>query len=141
MFLETLTTLMNNRGLSKAQLAKDSGIPYTTIDGFYKKGCENIKLSTLQKLANYFDVTLDYLINGNNFILSTHEKAVIMAYRNNPEMQLAVDRLLNISSDINNEIKVYRAAKSEGSHDDEIVTMSKDKLSKLKEAPETDDNF
>lgn len=141
MFLETLTTLMNNRGLSKAQLAKDSGIPYTTIDGFYKKGCENIKLSTLQKLANYFDVTLDYLINGNNFILSTHEKAVIMAYRNNPEMQLAVDRLLNISSDINNEIKVYRAAKSEGSHDDEIVTMSKDKLNKLKEAPETDDNF
>ena len=107
MFLETLTMLMKNRGLSKAQLAKESGIPYTTIDGFYKKGCENIKLSTLQKLANYFDVTLDYLINGNNFLLSTHEKAVIMAYRNSPEMQAAVDRLLNVesSNSIANDIK------------------------------------
>lgn len=99
MFLETLTKLMNERGLTKSMLAKDSGIPYTTIDGFYKKGCDNVKLSTLQKLAKYFNVTLDYLIFGDNVELTRHEKAVIMAYRNSPDMQPAVDRLLGVPND------------------------------------------
>lgn len=31
--------------------------------------------------------------------LSSHERAVIEAYRNNPEMQAAVDRLLNVEPD------------------------------------------
>ncbi len=64
MFLETLTKLMSERGMTRATLAKASGVPYTTIDGFFKKGCDNVKLSTLQKIAKYFDVTLDYLIYG-----------------------------------------------------------------------------
>lgn len=97
MFLEILTKLMNERGITKSTLAKDSGIPYTTIDGFYKKGCDNVKLSTLQKLAKYFGVTLDYLIYGDVIELTEHEKAVIAAYRNAPDMQAAVDKLLGVS--------------------------------------------
>ena len=62
MFLEILNSLMEERGINKSTLSKESGIPYTTIDGFYKKGCENIKLQTLQKLADYFDVSVDYLL-------------------------------------------------------------------------------
>lgn len=62
MFLAILDALMTEKGINKSTLSKESGIPYTTIDGFYKKGCENIKLSTLQKLAEYFDVSVDYLL-------------------------------------------------------------------------------
>ena len=40
-------------------------MPYTTIDGFYKKGSENAKLSTLKKLCSYFDCSLDYLADDN----------------------------------------------------------------------------
>lgn len=65
MFLITLERLMSERGLNKNTLSKQSGIPYTTIDGFYKKGYDNIKLSTLRQLADFFDVSLDYLITGN----------------------------------------------------------------------------
>lgn len=64
MFLETLTKLMSERGMTRSTLAKASGVPYTTIDGFFKKGCDNVKLSTLQKIAKFFGVTLDYLIYG-----------------------------------------------------------------------------
>jgi len=75
MFLDILEKLMESRGLNKNTLAKESGIPYTTIDGFWKKGCDNIKLSTLIKIANYFEVSLDYLLgyDNNKKTLVTHE--------------------------------------------------------------------
>lgn len=60
-FITKLDKLMQERNINKSQLSKESGIPYTTIDGFYKKGTDNIKLSTLKKLAAYFNCSLDYL--------------------------------------------------------------------------------
>ena len=65
MFLEILNKLMNEKGLNKNTLAKESGIPYTTIAGFYKKGANNVKLSTLKKLADFFNVSVDYFIYGD----------------------------------------------------------------------------
>lgn len=62
-FTDKLNLLMKERGLNKSQLSAESGIPYTTIDGFYKKGSDNIKLSTLRKLATFFDCSLDYLVD------------------------------------------------------------------------------
>ena len=65
MFLKNLDALIAERKINKNILAKESGIPYTTIDGFYKKGWDNVKLSTLLKLAEYFDVSLDWLVLGD----------------------------------------------------------------------------
>lgn len=62
-FLEKLDFLMNRDRLNKHTLAQKSGIPYTTIDAFYKKGYSNTKLSTLEKLCTCFQVSLDYLVN------------------------------------------------------------------------------
>lgn len=61
-FLEKLNYLMEINNINKHILSKESGIPYSTIDNFYKKGYEKAKLPTIQKLAKYFDTTLDYLI-------------------------------------------------------------------------------
>lgn len=63
-FIDRLETLMEKNGINnKSELSKVSGIPYTTIDGFYKKGSDNIKLSTLRKLAECLNCTLDYLVD------------------------------------------------------------------------------
>lgn len=62
---DKLDILMKERNINKAELARESGVPYTTIDGFYKKGSENAKLSTLKKLCSYFDCSLDYLADDN----------------------------------------------------------------------------
>ena len=62
---DKLDILMKERNINKAELASESGVPYTTIDGFYKKGSENAKLSTLKKLCSYFDCSLDYLADDN----------------------------------------------------------------------------
>ena len=64
-FLTKLDKLMNERNINKSQLSKESGVPYTNIDGFYKKGTDNIKLSTLKKLAAFFGCSLDYLADDN----------------------------------------------------------------------------
>ena len=62
-FIEKLDKLMAEKRITKAILSREADIPYTTIDGFYKKGCDNIKLSTLRKLAAYFNCSLDYLVD------------------------------------------------------------------------------
>lgn len=62
MFTDKLDKLLQSRGLNKHSLALETGIPYTTIDGWYKKGCGSMKLSTLCKLADFFDVSIDYLL-------------------------------------------------------------------------------
>ncbi len=59
---EKLDVLMSERNINKSQLSRLSGIPYMTIVNFYEKGTENIKRSTLVKLSQYFDVTVDYLV-------------------------------------------------------------------------------
>ncbi len=61
-FLKKLDYLMEQKHINKNILSKESGVPYTTIDGFYKKGYSNAKIPTIRKLADYFDTTLDYLI-------------------------------------------------------------------------------
>jgi DNA-binding Xre family transcriptional regulator len=62
---DKLDILMKERNINKAELARESGVPYTTIDGFYKKGSENAKLSTLKKICAYFNCSLDYLADDN----------------------------------------------------------------------------
>jgi SOS-response transcriptional repressor LexA len=52
---------MQKRGITRGGLSRATGIPYTTIVGFYDKGYENIKLSNAKKLAEYFGVSLEYL--------------------------------------------------------------------------------
>ena len=62
---DKLDMLMKEKNINKAELARESGVPYTTIDGFYKKGAENAKLSTLKKLCAYFNCSLDFLADDN----------------------------------------------------------------------------
>ena len=65
-FTEKLDALMEERGINKSILSKEAGIPYTTIAGFYTKGTDNVKLSTLRKLSSYFGCSIDYLADDDS---------------------------------------------------------------------------
>ncbi len=67
-FLEKLDMLKAAKGLNNHSLANLSGIPYTTIDGWYKKGYDRIKLSHLRKLCDCFEISLDALVRDDFFI-------------------------------------------------------------------------
>jgi len=81
MFLNTLTRLLDEKDISKAELSRRAGIPYTTIDGWYKKSADGVRLATLQKLASFFDVSIDYLINGEEEKFTLEESRIIGKYR------------------------------------------------------------
>ena len=112
MFLDNLDKLMAAKGINKSVLAKESGVPYTTIDGFYKKGWDNVKLSTLLKLAAYFEVSLDALVSGgeggatvvvkevikevaaDTEFYTEKEKKIIAAYREDGSKKALMDRVM-----------------------------------------------
>lgn len=48
-FTDKLDALMAEKGINKSVLSKESGIPYTTIAGFYTKGTDNVKLCHVKK--------------------------------------------------------------------------------------------
>ena len=64
-FLEKLDALMREKGINKPKLAELSGVPYTTIDGFYKKGYANIKLGNLRRIANALGTPVADLIDDD----------------------------------------------------------------------------
>ena len=100
-----LNKFMESNRYTKADIAKMSSIPYTTIDGLFKKSDENIKLPTLKKLANLIGCSLDELVYseedlskiGNKFNKS--ELALIKKYR-----QLDADGKRNIDRQIDFEL-------------------------------------
>lgn len=62
-FFEKLEFLMEKNNINNLNaLSTESEIPYMTLKNFYNRGIENVRLSTIQKLADFFDVTLDYLM-------------------------------------------------------------------------------
>ena len=64
-FLDKLDYLMEKMSINKSKLSQISGVPYTTINSFYKKGYENTKISTIRKIACALDVSVDYLVDDN----------------------------------------------------------------------------
>ncbi len=66
--IDRIDMLCRRKGIKNLfQLSKAAGILYSTLDNIYKAGGESgIKLPTLKKLANFLDVTMEYLVCGKS---------------------------------------------------------------------------
>ena len=64
MFFDVLTELCNKKGISPYKACTDIGLNRSAVakwkNGAIPRG------ETLEKIANYFHVTTDYLLGGNN---------------------------------------------------------------------------
>ncbi|WP_340018311.1 helix-turn-helix transcriptional regulator [Paenibacillus sp. FSL H3-0457] len=69
---ETVSKLMESEGLSKYKLAKESGVPYTTLIKILDGTTKNPQIESLQSIAKYFNVDVDDLIDSG----SSHEAKV-----------------------------------------------------------------
>ena len=63
---------MKINGLNKHSLSMKSGIPYTTIDGWYKKGYNKMRLDSLKNLSDFFHVNLNFWDEDNEFSASDY---------------------------------------------------------------------
>ena len=85
-----LKEYMLKNGYTKADISRMSNIPYTTIDGLFKKGDENTKLSTLKKLAELIGCTIDDMAyNDSSEKSNTEAPSVPLTTRD--ERQIAAD--------------------------------------------------
>lgn len=103
--VERIHSIMENEKITNKQLAAKSGVSVHTLGKVLRLETKEPSVSLIIDVANALNVSADYLIYGiesNNtvaFNVTTHEKAVITAYRNKPEMQDAVDKLLEVRDD------------------------------------------
>ncbi len=141
-------------GLSQSELAEMMGTIKQTIYKYETGVITNIPSDKIEQLARIFKVSPSYIMgwDDNNsttnvinhkkkITLSSHELNVIEAYRNKPDMQPVVDKIL----DVNKEEKTYTrfvAARSEnGQSPMRIEEASKEAHDDLANAPETDMDF
>lgn len=105
-----LKTLRENAKMTQVSLSQILNISNTTLSQY--ESCVRVPSDEMKiKIARYFDVSLDYLmgvedqcfrINKASQTLSPHEELLIRAYRAKPELQAAVDKLLDIEAEVVN---------------------------------------
>lgn len=105
--------------------------------------------TTMRKIADYFGIPVTCLTNDNlretvknvTLAIPTTEKEsrVLFAYRSQPEMQPAVDKLLGIKDD--DSVTVYTAAQSEINRKHAITQIPKDKWDEIENEPNTDEDL
>ncbi|OLN21930.1 hypothetical protein BTO30_12045 [Domibacillus antri] len=91
MFPDILKRLRKNKQKTQKEMAEFLGITRQAY-GHYENGSRQPDLSTIEKLADFFEVTTDYLIKGKernvtDTDLSDDEKKML-AFFKNPELNL-----------------------------------------------------
>lgn len=128
-------------GLSAETVAEKLGISPATMYRYEKNDIKKFPIDILKPLADVLHTTPSYLMgwseDTNNFSeLNSHEKQVITAYRNQPAMQEAVDRLLGIQEE--EKVVVFQAARSTDNTPPGYVEVPKSLIEKLENAPDFD---
>lgn len=62
---EVFEQLLRKHGVTSYKVAKEAGVTQTALSN-WKAGRSTPTTKTLQKIADYFGVTVDYLISGKN---------------------------------------------------------------------------
>jgi transcriptional regulator with XRE-family HTH domain len=89
---EIFEQLRHKKGISVYRVSKDTGVSQATLSA-WKAGEYTPKQDKLQKIADYFDVSLDYLLgnkqknkpSANAESLSDIENEILEIYHNLPE--------------------------------------------------------
>jgi len=98
---EQLDRYMSIQKCKLTDVSRQSGVPYTTLDGFYKKGDDNVKLSTLKKLRTLLKCSLDELVglDSGSGSFSIEETLLLSKFRqldedNRKALLLSIDVLI-----------------------------------------------
>lgn len=122
---EKLDKFKQENNYNKADVARLSGIPYTTIDGLYKKGGENTKLSTLRKLANFIGCTIDELTDNttakdSRYNLYPETAELVKALSDNPNLRNLMDASRKLApDDVKNIADIVAKMKKKENHEDD----------------------
>ena len=150
MFWERFLHLCSEKNVKPNHVTKEIGLSSAAATD-WKKGSIPRDV-TMKKLADYFGVSVEFLSGKQEFprsvppgahITTAHitekEARLLFAYRNLPDMQAAVDKLLGLSDESG--VLLYEAAKSTDNHPPQITKMVTDQWETICSAPETDEDL
>lgn len=140
--LDNFFKLLNERKISAKKLSDDTGISTGNISD-WKNGRSMPTALKLIQLANYLDCSVDFILgrtdvvnsSNNNHLkkdISEQERQLLSAYRQNPNMQGAVNRLLGVEPPM-------RAIKIARSNTSRVTEITGD-FSDLLNAPRLEDD-
>ena len=146
-FSKRLKEYRNSKGYTLSELEKCTGIPSQTLNRYELEQrvpkvdvvndiAEKLGLNTLWLQGFDINDNPTAKINMKDKDLSPHEKEVITAYRNNPPMQTAVDKLLGVSPETEKTYNIKIAARN-GKFEEKTITDSE--LKKIMDLPDVDD--
>ena len=97
---DRIKNIRNLRNMTTYDLSEITKIPQSTISKI-ENGKRKIDSDSIIAIAEALNVSIDYLLRGcsqenNNHSIEEDFKDLIAAYKNNPDMQLAVNRLLGL---------------------------------------------
>ncbi len=96
MFAQILRQLREDKGLTQEQLASVLGLSQQTIDHYEKKRVSP-KIDTVQKIAQYFNVTVDYLLgrtdapHGDGYYSDPEAAAYAQQIFDDPKLKILFD--------------------------------------------------
>ncbi|MBO5439541.1 MAG: helix-turn-helix transcriptional regulator [Treponema sp.] len=107
---DRIKELRNQNNISQQRLADLLNLTQQAI-GKWEKGISEPNIEAIIKMSKIFNVTVSYLILGEEEAdcnITKKEKRILKAYRNKPELQNAVDILLQIENkeENNSSIKI-----------------------------------
>ena len=86
-------------GLTQKEFAEKLGVKNTAVSN-WENNQNSIDIETLVTACDISGISINQMYESNeeNIVLTEHETQVIKAYRNRPEMQPAVDKLLGVEN-------------------------------------------
>lgn len=142
---DRLLALRKARNLKPEDISSEFGVSPRAYYS-YESGDRDPSTLTLAKMAIYFGVSADYLIGIENKTspkLEENEELLLNFYRGLSEFQKGqvFGRAETLSEQNENTVRVYRAAHSDNNHEDEILNISEERMRRLREAPESDEDL
>lgn len=96
---KNLADIINKSEMSKKEIAEKLGVSAASVTKWVK-GDNSPDIEVIAKICDLFNISINSLLKmpkaEPHFNLTVHEKEVIVAYRKQPSMQEAVDKLLGI---------------------------------------------
>lgn len=99
-------TLIANSGYNLKTFAESIGLPYTTLLGMLNRGLGGASVQNVIRVCRGLSITVEDLLRAEEntqtvtpFYITDHERALLIKYREHPEMKLAVDTLLGLQAD------------------------------------------
>lgn len=100
---ERIKKLAKSKNIVIKDMLSDCELSKNTLSSMLSRGSW-IQANSLARIADYLGCSVDYLLGRTNapvtddVNLSAREHTLLTAYRDHPEMQTAVDRLLGIDT-------------------------------------------